>query len=296
MYALLPTQPQSSIVSKPSTRRSVPKPFQSLIDRGFEVMYVSHAAAILAHDFPDASAEIEKVLKEMDLPITEIIGSGGGETKFTQRLRKGLAALDWRKHIFQIGKTIDGVPRESTSHEVDHVKRYPAGMVAGEIEWNNKDPFFDRDLENFKRLHAEGAISVGVLITRGSTLQDQMYDLVMRFAEERGIKDFATLTAAGVVPTPRQRANIERRVNRVRDPIDFATAWVDNFVSNKYGAATTHWAKLMHRVDRGVGNPCPLLLIGLPASIVQFDTAPVDQMDEAGAADGLDVGAAGSSG
>jgi Restriction endonuclease BglII len=35
------------------------------------------------------------------------------------------------------------------------------GVVALEIEWNNKDPFFDRDLENFKRLHAEGAISVG---------------------------------------------------------------------------------------------------------------------------------------
>lgn len=261
------------------------QPFQTLINRGFEVLYVSHAAAILAHDFPDASSEIERVLSEMDLPITEIIGSGGGETKFTQRLRKGLAALHWKKHIFQIGKTIDGVPRESTSHEVDHVKRYEAGVVAGEIEWNNKDPFFDRDLENFKRLHAEGAISVGMLITRGSTLQDQMYDLVMRFATERGIEDFDTLTAAGVVPTPRQRANIERRVTRSRDPVDFATAWVDNFVSNKYGAATTHWAKLMHRVERGVGNPCPLLLIGLPASLVRFDAAHVEQLGEADVSD-----------
>ncbi|MCB4362793.1 restriction endonuclease [Hydrogenophaga taeniospiralis] len=277
---------------KAPSRKTTAKPFQSLIDRGFEVMYVSHAAAILAHDFPDASAEIEQVLSEMDLPITEIIGSGGGETRFTQRLRKGLAALNWRKHNFQIGKTIDGVPKESTSHEVDHVKRYQAGVIAGEIEWNNKDPFFDRDLENFKRLHAEGAISVGMLITRGSTLQDQMYELVMRFAIERGIKDFETLAEAGVIPTPKQRGNIERRVNRLRDPIDFASAWVDNFVSNKYGAATTHWAKLMHRVERGVGNPCPLLLIGLPASIVQFDAAPVDQLDDAGPLEAPDTDAA----
>ena len=261
------------------------RPFQSLLDRGFEVLYVSHAAAILAHDFPDASSEIEKVLSEMDLPITEIIGSGGGETKFTQRLRRGLATLHWKKHIFQIGKTIDGIPRESTSHEVDHVKKYAAGVIAGEIEWNNKDPFFDRDLENFKRLHAEGAISVGMLITRGSTLQAQMYELVMRFAVERGIRDFETLAAAGVVPTPRQRTNIERRVKRSRDPVEFAAAWVDNFVSNKYGAATTHWAKLMHRVERGVGNPCPLLLIGLPASIVRFDAAPVEQLGEADVSD-----------
>jgi hypothetical protein len=27
----------------------------------------------------------------------------------------------------------------------------------------------------------------------------------------------------------------------------------------------------MDRVRRGVGNPCPLLLIGLPASIVTFE-------------------------
>lgn len=254
---------------------------QVLIDKGFEVLYVSHAAAILNGDFPDASSEIAKVLGEMDLPITEIIGSGGGETKFTQRLRKALAAREWRKHNFVIGKTIDGVPRESTSHEVDHVKRYPAGVIACEIEWNNKDPFFDRDLENFKRLHAEGAISVGVLVTRGSSLQDAMSSLVTRFAKERNITDFESLAAAGVTPTPRQRANIAKRVTRKRDPVPFDDAWVDNFVSNKYGAATTHWAKLIHRVERGVGNPCPLLLIGLPASIVRFDAAKVDEISEA---------------
>nr|WP_261794348.1 BglII/BstYI family type II restriction endonuclease [Comamonas testosteroni] len=258
---------------------------QALIDKGFEVLYVSHAAAILAGDFPDASSEIANVLNEMDLPITEIIGSGGGESKFTQRLRKALAALDWKKHNFVIGKTIDGIPRESTSHEVDHVKRYPSGVIACEIEWNNKDPFFDRDLENFKRLHAEGAISVGVLITRGSSLQDSLSRLVSRFAEERGIVDSDSLAAAGVTPTPRQRANIERRVTRTRDPVPFADAWVDNFVSNKYGAATTHWAKLIHRVERGVGNPCPLLLIGLPASIVRFDAAKVDEISEADVSD-----------
>jgi hypothetical protein len=34
--------------------------------------------------------------------------------------------------------------------------------------------------------------------------------------------------------------------------------------------ATTHWSKLQERVQRGVGNPCPLVLIGLPSSIVTF--------------------------
>ena len=58
---------------------------------------------------------------------------------------------------------------------MDHVKRYDGtGVIALEIEWNNKDPFFDRDLENFKRLHAEGAISVGIV--RGQPMLDLCYE------------------------------------------------------------------------------------------------------------------------
>ena len=51
-----------------------------------------------------------------------------------------------------------------------------------EIEWNNKDPFYDRDLENFKRLHADGAISVGImgLGTLGSSAADALRHLGFR--------------------------------------------------------------------------------------------------------------------
>jgi hypothetical protein len=55
-----------------------------------------------------------------------------------------------------------------------------------------------------------------------------------------------------------------------RPGVTFAEAWSSSFAQDKYGAATTHWRKLEDRVHRGVGNPCPLLLIGLPASIVTF--------------------------
>ncbi|WP_220452332.1 BglII/BstYI family type II restriction endonuclease [Calidithermus roseus] len=40
------------------------------------------------------------------------------------------------------------------------------------MEWNNKDPFFDRDLNNFRLLFELRAISVGVIITRCDELQD----------------------------------------------------------------------------------------------------------------------------
>ncbi len=256
-------------------------PILALADQGFEVLYQSHAKPILTGEFSTALSELVTVLSDLSLPITEIIGSGGGETKFTQRLRKSLASLGWTKHNFEIKKTIDGIPRESTSHEVDHVKRVEGvGTIGCEIEWNNKDPFFDRDLENFKRLHAEGAISVGIVITRGASLQSDLHDLVMNFGLSKGISDFDSLAAAGVVPTPKQKKNISRRTDRTREPIPFVNAWVDNFVSNKFGQATTHWAKLLDRVERGVGSPCPLLLIGLPASIVVVDDAAVDQLDE----------------
>lgn len=252
----------------------------TLKEKGFDVHFISHAQSILAGDFPDALEEIEAVLSEVQLPITEIIGSGGGESKFTQRLRKTLASKGWSKHIFEIGKTIDGVPKESTSHEVDHVKKYDGvGLVAMEIEWNNKDPFFDRDLENFKRLHAEGAISVGIIVTRGRSLQEDMGKSVYRFATSRKIGSMQDLERNGVTPTPKQRTNILRRVERGHMPVEFAQAWTDNFVSNKFGQATTHWNKLMDRVERGVGNPCPLLLIGLPTSIVVFDDAVVEQQE-----------------
>ena len=239
--------------------------------KGFDVLCLSHAAAILTTDFPLALKELEAALVGFSVPITEIIGSGGGETGGTQRLRKALNDKGWTKTKFVIEKSINGEKRGSVSHEVDHVKEFKVNgtpcMVALEIEWNNKVPFFDRDLENFKRLHAEGAISAGVIVTRGASLQDGVLDLVRRFVTAKDIDSHEKLVPFGVTPTPRQRAAVEQCVERGKT---FGECWAEHFVSDKFGAATTHWRKLQDRVKRGVGNPCPLLLIGLPASIVTF--------------------------
>lgn len=248
----------------------------ALTQKGFEIHLESHAAAILSTDFPSAVVDLERVLLAVQVPITEIIGSGGGETKGTQRMRRAFDEAGWHKYVFEIQKTINGVPREAVSHEVDHVKPFAGNfqgekLIALEIEWNNKDPFFDRDLENFKRLHAEGAISAGIIVTRGSALHGSMRDFVTRFATEQDIRSFDDLTRLDIQLTRRKEREIRKRVERQKSPVGFVTAWVDNFVSDKYGEATTHWKKLMDRVDRGVGNPCPLLLIGLPPSIVSFD-------------------------
>lgn len=52
-------------------------------------------------------------------------------------------------------------------HKVDCFKK----KVGLEIEWNNKDPFFDRDLNNFRLLFELRALSVGVIVTRCDELQ-----------------------------------------------------------------------------------------------------------------------------
>lgn len=64
--------------------------------------------------------------------------------------------------------TVDGVQKDSPTHKVDCFKN----RVALEVEWNNKDTFFDRDLNNFRLLFDLRAISVGVIITRCDNLQD----------------------------------------------------------------------------------------------------------------------------
>ena len=250
--------------------------FDRLEAADFQIEFHSHAQAILEGDFPEAAVEIENVLVEATIPIEEIIAGGGGEAKGTQRLRRGLQAKKWETVEFVVEKRINGVPREAISHKMDHVttfnlQRGGAGVLALEIEWNNKDPFYDRDLENFKRLHADGAISVGMIVTRGRALHESMRSMVERFFDECQISSFDDLLRFGYDPTARQRKAIMKRVERDKNPLTFRESFVSQFVSDKFGEATTHWRKLEDRVHRGVGNPCPLVLIGLPPSIVSFD-------------------------
>ena len=103
--------------------------------RGFEIQFQSHAAAILEKDFPRAIDELQEVLYKLTIPIGEIIGSGGGETKGTQRMRHAFNDVGWHKFIFEIKKIINGVEREAISHEIDHVKQFEGNTLALEIEW-----------------------------------------------------------------------------------------------------------------------------------------------------------------
>ena len=241
-------------------------PLAALRRAGFDVRTRNHAEAILAHDFAAPLAALVDALLAFRVSAAEILGSGGGQAASTMRLRDGLYELGWVKHEFRTRTVVDGVTRDAVSHEVDHVLAAPEGTLALEIEWNNKDPFFDRDLENFHRLHALSAISLGVIVTRGGALQDAMAGLVEDLLRREGIADAGELRPWGVKDrTERQRRAI---ADGLAAGLDFPAAFARGFVADKYGQATTHWDKLAARVDRGVGNPCPLLLLGLPLGAV----------------------------
>jgi hypothetical protein len=241
--------------------------FDALRAAGFDVLARNHAEAILRHDFAVEIGELIDALVDFAIPLTEIIGSGGGEAPATQRLRRRLAEAGWQKHGFEIALSVDGVRKEAITHEIDHVRRGANGVLALEIEWNNKDPFFDRDLENFQRLHAQSVISLGIVVTRGAALHAGMAGMIERYLEAEGIADAAALHRFGMKRrTDRQSAALDRLLAR---GVPFPAAFAKTFVADKFGEATTHWRKLETRVARGVGNPCPLLLLGLPPGVVR---------------------------
>ena len=245
-----------------------------LKDMGFDIAVTNHAAAILTHDFPAEMAELAGILSGFRITMEELVGGGGGESGQTQRLRRALDRAGWRKHNFSVQTIVDGIVREAIGHEIDHVKRAAQGTLALEIEWNNKDPFFDRDLENFQRLHAQSAISVGMIVTRGRSMQDGFRPRITSWLKDNALSSEADLERLDIGDrTPRQKQKVATQVAR---GVPFHEAFANAFIADKFGPSTTHWAKLEDRVARGVGNPCPLVLIGLPDSILS-DAPPAGE-------------------
>ncbi len=189
--------------------------------------------------FRDRFDDLQVALEDFRPTLDELRTGGGGRTVFVRRFDESLGNMVdeadsggsaaegsvWGKQNITIEKAVgfDGQTEPVSKvrgHEIDMFGKgsptLPFPGVAVEMEWNNKDPFFDRDLINFQALHHEGAIAVGVIVTRGPQLQSLI---------------------SGVI--------------RSKDG------------GFKYGSSTTHWDKLVPRVNLGGGGECPLLLIGI---------------------------------
>lgn len=134
----------------------------------YEVYEWKHACAILATDFRSEFNDIIALLEQFRLCKSWIAVGGGRKTKVAQSIDDFMNLRGWEEKQFNTSITVDDATRISPTHKVDCFKN----KVALEIEWNNKNPFFDRDLNNFRLLFELGAISVGVIITRCDHLQE----------------------------------------------------------------------------------------------------------------------------
>lgn len=138
------------------------------IRENYEVHEYKHACAILHQDFPEQWNEIMEVLTNFRLKESDIMAPGGRKSPIASAIDDRFYEMGWHEKEFKTKIVIDDVEKDTPTHKVDCVK----GRVALDIEWNNKDPFFDRDLNNFRLLFDRDAISVAVIITRCSDLQD----------------------------------------------------------------------------------------------------------------------------
>lgn len=127
-----------------------------------------HASAILTQDFADEWQDIVEVLTAFRLRKSWITTPGGRKSQISSFIDEFLYDRAWTEKKFETGIVLDGVRVDSPTHQIDCFRN----GVALEIEWNNKDPFFDRDLNNFRLLFDLRAVSVGVIITRSDALQD----------------------------------------------------------------------------------------------------------------------------
>lgn len=139
--------------------------------RKFEIFDWRNALAILGSVHKPELVEILEVLSGFELPWSQLTAKGKNKTETAKSLDGGLYSRGWMEKSFETAILVDNVQTPSPTHSVDCYKN----RVALEVEWNNKDPFFDRDLNNFRLLYELRVIDVGVIITRTTELQQWLH-------------------------------------------------------------------------------------------------------------------------
>jgi restriction endonuclease BglII len=136
-----------------------------------------HATAILAADFPREFADLLACLDQFWLRRSHILTPGGGRSPIPIEIDGFLGGRGWTEKRFDTKIVVDGHEIPSPTHKIDNFKN----RVGVEVEWNNKTEFYDRDLNNFRLLRQLHVLSVGVMITRVSALQ-QLFDSLRKGA------------------------------------------------------------------------------------------------------------------
>lgn len=216
------------------SQESIEAAIPSDIRERFEIHSYQNAAAILSGAYQGQFGEILSMLRRLRITETMIRTPGGSkgpiakhvddlmpdtwqETRISGDLQVRLLSAKGNREIARYTRNgfIDG-------HRIDFVN----GRLAFDLEWNSKDQTYDRDLYAFSAFYAAGAIDVGIILTRGSSI------------------DNAYLRSLGNV------LNKDGSVGS--EP-----------VYKKFGASTTWMGKLLYRLDAGRNGGCPVLALGI---------------------------------
>jgi hypothetical protein len=143
------------------------------VEKRFEVHEWRNGLAILAAAHPVEWSDILEVLREFTLLKSDVLRPGGSKGLIASKLDSHFTKLGWVEKKFDTKIVVDTAEHVAPTHKVDCYKN----RVALEVEWNNKDPFYDRDLNNFRLLFELRAIDLGVIVTRCSELQQIFNEL-----------------------------------------------------------------------------------------------------------------------
>lgn len=191
----------------------------------YDVYDYRHAAAILKSEFPGEYQELFDVLKRFRFTEEQVKEAGGNESQIPKAFTRLLRPKGWEERVLNARIVLDDDEVVSTdTHKIDFVKN----RVAFDLEWNSKDQTFDRDLYAFRAFFDYRKISVGVLVTRSSSLQEYFRTLG-EWVDKYGTK---------------------------------------RPIAAKYGASTTHMEKLIPRLAAGRSGGCPVLALGIKKSLL----------------------------
>jgi hypothetical protein len=225
----------------------------------YELLSYRNAAVILSESRRAEFDELLEALRKFAISTDMIRKAGGNESDIPKLLTAALRPHNWYETVIQgdlvvrlswrqqMGVSKKGKPVSITmsretkreryldGHKIDFVKN----RVAFDMEWNSKDQTFDRDLYAFNAFFLSGVIDVGVLVTRGATLDPVLKQLG---------------------PALKKDGRPETKVIK--------GSQVPRMTHEKYGASTTWWGKLIYRLNAGRNGGCPVLAVGItPACI-----------------------------
>jgi hypothetical protein len=216
--------------------------FEKALARKFEIFSYRNAAAILATSFPSQFESLIAGLSAFEIS-REMIRTPGGSKGPIAKYVDTLFQEDkgWKEarisadlhvkllHAKQKDRVLDEYVKEGflDGHRIDFLN----GRVALDLEWNSKDQTYDRDLYAFSAFYEAGAIDLGIILTRGNSLDTHFLRSLGKVLKKDGAEG-------------------------------------DEEVYKKFGASTTWMGKLLYRLDAGRNGGCPVLAIGITPDCV----------------------------